>query len=67
MTYNFDFKMQLIYGILAFILVLAIVYIVNRQLNWAASIIVGIINFAVSGFYKKHKRDDVKENTNQKQ
>ncbi len=53
MTYNFSPKIQLVYGIFGFLLTLGILYILLNELNWIASIIVGIANFIISGFYNK--------------
>jgi hypothetical protein len=55
MKYCFDFKMQLVYGIITFLSALAILYMFTGEINWIAYTVVGIITFIVSGFYTKCK------------
>jgi len=53
MRYRFDFKTQMMYGVLSFLLALVIVYLLTNEMNWIVSIIVGVFSFGVSGFYTR--------------
>jgi hypothetical protein len=55
MKYCFDFKTQMIYGIVAFIFALIIIYLLTKEVNWIVSIITGVFNFIISGYYTKSK------------
>lgn len=55
MKYCFDLKIQAMYGIVTFLVVLAFLYLFTRELNWIASVITGLVNFAISGYYTNSK------------
>jgi hypothetical protein len=55
MKYNFDFKMQAIYGIVTFLTSFAVVYMITKKIDWISPTIIGLINFIVSGYYKYEK------------
>lgn len=53
MKYIFDAKNQTLYGIVGFLLALIILYFVANEVNLIVSVIIGICDFIVSGFYNK--------------
>jgi hypothetical protein len=55
MKYCFNLKFQLIYGIVAFLLVFGILYLFTKQINFITPIIVGVVEFVVAGYYTKSK------------
>ena len=54
MKYKFDLKIQAMYGIFGFLTVLIVLYLFTKQLDFFSSIIIGIANFAISGFYTQN-------------
>lgn len=55
MKYCFNLKFQLKYGILTFLLALAIIYIFTKKIDWITPLIVGVFEFAISGYFTKLK------------
>jgi hypothetical protein len=55
MKYKFDLKMQLLYGAFTAISALAVLYLFNVSSAPITASIIGIINFAVAGFYDYKK------------
>lgn len=56
LKYKFNLKVQLAYGIFAFLLSLGILYLFLKQLDWITASIVGIANFIISGYYTTNMR-----------
>ena len=56
MKYRFDIKIQLIYGLAGFILSFLIIYFFVGKFDWLASTIIGLFEFALSGFYTQMKK-----------
>ena len=56
MRYNFNFKIQLIYGIVTFALTLGLIYLLINQLEWVVSAITGIVNAIIYGFFPKKQK-----------
>ena len=55
MSYKLNLKTQLIYGVSAFLITFALVYLILKQTDFIASAITGIINFIISGYYTNQK------------
>jgi hypothetical protein len=55
MKYNFNFKLQATYGIVTFLVCLAVLYMITKKIDWITPTIVGITNFAVAGYYSYKK------------
>jgi hypothetical protein len=55
MKYNFNLKLQAVYGITGFIMTLGLLYLFTHKLDWFTSSIIGVTNFAISGFYSAGK------------
>ncbi|VVB77881.1 Uncharacterised protein [uncultured archaeon] len=56
MKYNFNLKIQAMYGIVTFLVVLGILYIFTKELNssnWITSAIIGITEFIVFRIFYK--------------
>ncbi|MFA5993202.1 MAG: hypothetical protein WC796_05845 [Candidatus Pacearchaeota archaeon] len=55
MKYCFNLKVQAMYGIVTFLAAFGIIYLVSKELDWTSSLIIGVLNFAISGFYERAK------------
>ena len=51
MKYKFNFLFQLVFGAFGFGISLLVLYLFTREINWLSSVIAGISQFALSGFY----------------
>jgi len=53
MKYKFNFVFQFFYGIFGFLLALVIIYLFTKEWDWIASVIIGVSEFIISGFYTR--------------
>jgi len=53
MKYNFNFKVQVVYGIVTFLLTLGLIYLFINNLEWIVAAVTGIVNAVLWGFYPK--------------
>lgn len=56
MRYKFNFLFQLFYGIVGFATAMLVIYLFTKGINWIASGIIGISEFALSGFYTRFNK-----------
>jgi hypothetical protein len=56
MKYQFNFKLQAMYGIITFIAAFVVIYLFSQNTDWISPSIIGLFNFAVSGYYIKNQR-----------
>ncbi len=56
LQYKFDLKIQLAYGVLGFVLSLAILFLFLNKVMWIPALIGGIGNFLVAGYYTDYCR-----------
>ena len=55
MKYCFNLKIQAKYGIVTFLLALAIIYLFTKKIDWISPIIIGVFEFAIAGYYTNSK------------
>jgi len=53
--YTFNFRMQLIYGMIGILSTLIIIFIFTQDFNWLLAMVVGVGNFITSGLYDLEK------------
>ena len=59
MKYQFNLKLQLIYGVIGFILSLIIIYLFLGNFDWLTSGIIGLFEFIIAGFYTQMSKKKI--------
>lgn len=53
MKYCYNFITQFVYAIVGFLAAFIILYLFTQKFNLIASVVAGVINFAISGYYAR--------------
>ena len=60
MKYCFNLKLQVMYGIVTFLVALSILYIFTKKLDFLTSVTIGLVEFIASGYFTINKCKKIK-------